>query len=390
MKSGYSKFISVVALAAALAYAAPLVAQRAANGAGQGAPRKLQHYSVTVLSTLGGTFANAWVVNNGGLIVGHSTIAGDQEFHASIWRKGKIADLGTLSSGPLSRADALNAKGTAAGMSNTSTPDPNGEDFCGWGTNLICLPFVWQKGVMNALPLLGGNNGFLGGINNRDQMVGVSETSNFDSCSFAFLQVEPVIWDHGTVQALPPYPGDSDGNATAINDNGQAVGATGCTATNIVRAVLWPAGPNGEVIDLGNLGGTAFNIAFAVNNRAQVVGQSTLAGNTSGHAFLWQNGVMTDLGSLPELPNSVANAINNQGQVVGDSQDANGDDSSAIAWIWQNGVMTDLNTLIPSDSSLFLMEALSINDRGQIAGFGSLSDGEVLGFLLTPCNKRCN
>jgi hypothetical protein len=46
--------------------------------------------------------------------------------------------------------------------------------------------------------------------------------------------------------------------------------------------------------------------------------------------------------------------------------------------------MTDLNTLIPAKSPLFLMEALSINARGQIAGFGRLSDGEHRGFLANP------
>ena len=50
--------------------------------------------------------------------------------------------------------------------------------------------------------------------------------------------------------------------------------------------------------------------------------------------------------------------------------------------------MTDLNELIPANSPLFLMEALSINDRGQIAGFGQLSNGEQLGFLLTPCDEK--
>jgi probable HAF family extracellular repeat protein len=240
---------------------------------------------------------------------------------------------------------------------------------------------------MTALPLLGGNNGYAGGINNRGQIVGVSETPNSDPCSFAFLQVEAAIWENGRVQELPPFPGDSVGNATAINDSGQAVGATGCVATNTVRAVLWPHGPNGRVIDLGNLGGTTFNIAFGINNRGQVVGQSNLPSGIL-HAFLRQNGIISDLGFLPGLPTSIANAINNQGLVGGDSQDANGDDFSAVAWIWQNGVMTDLNTLIPPGSPLFLMEALSINDRGEIAGFGSLSNGDVGSFLLVLCDKN--
>jgi probable HAF family extracellular repeat protein len=350
--------------------------------------RNSVRYSLKVLPTLGGTFGQAWGINNRGLVAGPSTLLGDTTGHAFLWSNGVITDLGSLG-GPISLTFTKpNEKGEVAGYSTTSTLDPNGEDFCnGLGTFLVCLPFIWQNGVMTALPTLGGTNGQASGINNRGQIAGVSETPNIDPCSFAFLQVEAVIWEKGKIQELPPFPGDAIGSASAINDSGQVVGATGCITTNTVRAVLWPDGPNGGVVDLGNLGGTAFDIAFDINNRGQVVGQSNLHGEILHHGFLWQNGMMTDLGSLPGLPTSLANAINNQGQVVGFSQDANGDDSSSVAWIWQEDVMTDLNTVIASGSPLFLKEALAINDRGQIAGYGLLSDGENRGFLLTPCNE---
>jgi probable HAF family extracellular repeat protein len=234
---------------------------------------------------------------------------------------------------------------------------------------------------MTALPLLGGNNGQAAGINNRGQIVGVVETPNPDPCSIFFLQVEAVIWENGQIQELPPFPGDPDGNAFAINDKGEAVGASGC-ATGNIRAVLWPNGPNGGVIDLGNLGGTTGNVAFDINNQGQVVGQSDLPGDTIHHAVIWQNGVITDLGTLYGLPWSLANGINNKGQVIGFSQDLDG--NNTVAFLWQNGVLTDLNTLIPPGSPLFLVEALGINDRGQIAGYGSFSNGEVRGYILTP------
>jgi len=113
-----------------------------------------------------------------------------------------------------------------------------------------------------------------------------------------------------------------------------------------------------------------------------VVGESGLPDNASFHAFLWQNGAMTDLGTLSGDVLSAAQAINSKGQVVGGSADASFNER---AFIWQNGVMTDLNTLIPPDSPLYLLEADSINDRGQIIGFAfDLNSGEGHAFLATP------
>jgi hypothetical protein len=53
----------------------------------------------------------------------------------------------------------INDRGEAVGMAETSVPDPDGEDICGFGTGLTCRPFLWQNGNMSALPTLGGNNG---------------------------------------------------------------------------------------------------------------------------------------------------------------------------------------------------------------------------------------
>lgn len=50
--------------------------------------------------------------------------------------------------------------------------------------------------------------------------------------------------------------------------------------------------------------------------------------------------------------------------------------------------MIDLNSAIPADSSWTLMFTQSINDRGQIAGWGINPGGEVHGYLLTPMEQR--
>ncbi|MGE5733489.1 MAG: hypothetical protein ACM34E_00245 [Acidobacteriota bacterium] len=53
--------------------------------------------------------------------------------------------------------------------------------------------------------------------------------------------------------------------------------------------------------------------------------------------------------------------------------------------VWHDGVITDLNTVVPTGTSLFLLTAFMVNDRGQVAGFGvDLNTGEVHAFLATP------
>lgn len=110
-----------------------------------------------------------------------------------------------------------------------------------------------------------------------------------------------------------------------------------------------------------------FNAAFDINNRGQVVGLSDLPGDTTTHAFLWQNVVMTDLGTLPGDFASFAFGINDRGQVVGQSCDVN---FNCRAFVWQDGVMTDLNELVSPGSSLYLMVGESINADGEITGIG--------------------
>jgi len=51
-------------------------------------------YTITDLGTLGGSFSEAHDVNERGQVVGESTTASG-EFHAFLWEKGTMIDLGT-------------------------------------------------------------------------------------------------------------------------------------------------------------------------------------------------------------------------------------------------------------------------------------------------------
>jgi probable HAF family extracellular repeat protein len=382
MKSVKPMCITAMAILVALAVPVSLAAQAQPHKPHQA------RYTIKDLGTLGGTFALAGGISNTGWVEGFSTLPGDVDIHEFLWHKGVMTDLGTLGGANSISEFRPNDFGLAGGSSETSIPDPNGEDFCGFGNQVICLSFLWYKGVMTALPTLGGNNGNGSGTNDWGDLAGTAEnTIPEPSCvgSGQIFQYKPVIWKRGGVVELPTFPGDPVGVADAVNNWGQAVGESGPCGTGnlgvVTHALLWQ---NGRAIDLGNLGGTMNNTPEDINIWGQVVGYSDLPGDTTFHSFLWKRGVMTDLGTLPGDVHSIATSINDEGQIVGRSSD---ESFNGRAYVWQNGVMTDLNTLIPADSPLYLLEAGSNNDSGQIVGNAlEISTGEVHAFLATPRN----
>jgi len=285
--------------------------------------------------------------------------------------------------------NGINDSGEAVGMSETSVPDPNGEDLCTFGTHATCLPFLWQNGVMHALPTLGGINGQASAINNSGQVVGYAENGMVDSTCPAGItnnRVDlPVLWDKGKAQPLPTIGSDPDGVAFGINNRGQAVGYSGtCTAANY--AVVWENGTATQLPDLGTPGG----IAFAINGHNQIVGQAV---NSEGIALaaIWENNTVRSLGVLlPGDAAAFATSINNRGQVVGSSFDSSSNWSHGL--IWENGRMFDLNQLFPASSNLYVISASNINESGQIAGMAVYMAGPQAGtivhsFLATPVNE---
>jgi probable HAF family extracellular repeat protein len=286
----------------------------------------------------------------------------------------------------------INDRGEAVGMAETSVPDPNGEDMCAFHTQKTCRPFLWRDGHIMGLPTLGGNNGQAAAINNREQIVGISETTAPDPGCPPSKQpgttVLPVMWERGEVRALPTLPGEPDGFVQGLNDRGQAVGATGTCTSFAIHAVLWE---NDHAFQLADLGHTGSN-AYAINNHGQAVGYvSTTDGSTIVASF-WEDGArgaVTNLGILPGDGAAFATGVNNRGQVVGSTFNSQG---WSRGFIWHDNVMTDLNTLIPKDSNFFINAASNINERGQISGMATVLTGpdanKIHAILLTPVREE--
>ena len=144
--------------------------------------------------------------------------------------------------------------------------------------------------------------------------------------------------------------------------------------------MLWN---NGQVIDLGNLGGAKNHQPVAINNLGQITGGSDLPGDLAPACFsvakrsddrIWVR--------FQAISISFGSSINNLGQIVGYSCDVN---FNCRAFLWENGSMVDLNTLIPADSTLVLNYAATIDDLGIIAGYAfDPNTGTVPAFVLYP------
>jgi len=381
-------------------------------------------YTIVDLGPVGPSWSQGqpFVVSGNGLVSGETVLANpinpsEWVSHAVVWEgtNMKVITIPGLG-GPNSVAFGVNVRGQAAGQADTETPDPNGEDFCGSAalglthSGNTCVPFLSQNGATVGLPRLRnragteGSNGAALQVNDFSMVAGTSENGEVDStCPGATvspqtIEFKPVIWmkpfpwSQVRLQELGTVDGDPDGIAFAINDLGQAVGASGnCGPFNVIEqnnltplhAVLWR---NGNAVDLGNLGGDgkfAGIYATGLNLDGQVVGTSDTAGDASFHGFLWQQGHITDLGTLPGDAYSSAIAISNDGLALGVSVSAS---FSPRAALWRNGTATDLNTLVPQDTALYLESACSINDKGEIIGFAALKSNpsESHAYLAKP------
>jgi len=299
-----------------------------------------------------------------------------------VWKDGHIIDLGTFG-GNFGQANAINDRGQVVGFATNTTPTPVSIAAVGCDVDLAVptqsRAFIWDGGPIQDLGTLGGTDSCAVLINQRGQVAGYSFTDTSSN-----PPVHPFLWHHGTMRDLGTL-----GGTFALNNRGEVAGPSFLAGDSVCHPFLWR---RGELSDLGTLGGDT-GIAESLNDAGDVVGEADLPGASgpcfgpqAHHAFRWRRGVMTDLGTQDGDPCSLALSINSLGQIVGASTDCS---NFLHAFLWEKGgPMIDLNSFVPASSNLTLIAATLINDRGEIAAQGFLSNGDTHAILLIPCDEE--
>jgi probable HAF family extracellular repeat protein len=338
-------------------------------------------YKLVDLGTLGGpqSFGDAGHgagnINNGGTAVGVADTATPDPnypnfnplinafgpepfiFHAFASKNGAaLVDLGALAGTNVSSPIRIGTNGLIVGTSANGTIDP----LTGWPATTAVL---WKDGQITDLGTLGGYESEAFSVNSRGQIVGFSGNTVSDAYSILGLGTETraFLWQDGMMHDLGTL-GGPDAFAIGMNENGQVIGfsyinSVSAPCTLTTGAFLWE---EGKMVNLGTLGGNCTGPG-AINSRGQIVGGSNLAGDTTAHAFLWEKGTLTDLGTLGGTF-SGATHLNEAGEVIGGATTAG--DLAFHAFFWRHGVMTDLGTVGGNDCS----NAFGINSKGQVVG----------------------
>lgn len=336
-------------------------------------------YKVTGLGTLGGSESRAHSINNSGQVAGWSRTPGNTAFHAfRTAPNSKINpatdDLGTLG-GTSSFAFGINSLGQVVGQSPNAA---NQSRAFRTAPNSAINPATDNLGT------LGGSDSFARAINDLGQVVGWSSTGTPPFVGpHAFRTapnspINPASDDIGALVAGPVYSSEANG----INNAGQVVGlsfdgARGRGFRTAPNTAINPATDN-----LGTLGGPNSG-AMGINAVGQVVGYANIP-STENHGFRTApnspiNPTTDDLGTFGGTSN-YPQGINAAGQVVGSAYT---DNFEAHAYVYSGSTLYDLHDLISPGTGWRLWNAHSINDLGQIVGWGFLN-GVEHAFRLDP------
>jgi probable HAF family extracellular repeat protein len=217
----------------------------------------------------GGNSSCAFEINSSGVIAGDSFVS-STIVDATSWTNNKIKNLGALSKSIFTAALAINDDG-----------DIVGESVFGYGPPFTSHGFEWTSasGMKDLGTLSGGNTSIANAINSTDIVAGQSNSGSS-------LYWHAVKWDASNkIEDLGTLPGGTYSIAFGINDSSEIVGY-GNISNNAAHALLWTStGGMQDLNNLipANSGWVLIN-ANAINASGQITGYGTKGGHN--HAFL--------------------------------------------------------------------------------------------------------
>ena len=309
------------------------------------------------------------------------------QLHAVLWNHEQMTDLGTLPEGGYSSgswAASVNNRGEVAGQAYNTIPDTN--SMFGYGYQ--SRAFYWKNGVMQDLGTLGtGTDAMAGLINEQGQVIGVSYTSSIPnaicaSISSFTLTTGSFIWDKKNGMKDIGGLGGTCTLASNLNNRGQIVGGSSLTGDTLIHPFVWNAATG--VTDLLDPSDSSYGFAGGENSHGDVAGGN--CDSVKCYAVFWrktgEKWQKTNLSTIGGF--SWANSINGSGQVVG-----NCGDGTNCAFLWEDGgPIVDLNILVPPGSGLQINEGDQVNDLGEIAVQSADANGNNHVLLLIPCDEN--
>jgi probable HAF family extracellular repeat protein len=303
------------------------------------------------------------------------------QVHAVLWNHGQMTDLGTFAGGYDTWANAVNSRGEIAAQAYNTIPDSN--SLFGYGYQ--SRAYYWNNGVIQDLGTLGtGTDAVAGLINERGQVVAVSYTSSIPNPTCAgisafTLTTGSFLWDRKNGMKDIGSLGGACTLANDLNNRGQIVGGSSLTGDTTVHPFVWTT--TAGITDLLNPSDNSYGFAEGENAHGDVAGGT--CDSVTCYAVLWRkrggHWQKMDLSTISQAAFSIS--INSSQQVVGNW--------SGGAFLSEDGgPIVDLSILVPSGSGLQFSEAHQINNRGEIA-IGALdANGNNHAVLLIPCDEN--